>query len=76
MLATAAHGDAALPFRFGFYAPGPLDAITDVGGVRVANLTKIEGSEIRTGATAVLPNADPWDHKVSAAFFALTATAK
>ena len=70
MLATAAHGDAALPFRFGSYAPGPLDAITDVGGVRVANLTKIEGSEIRTGATAVLPNADPWDHKVSAAFFA------
>ncbi len=61
---------AVLPFHFGFFASGPLDAITDVSGVRVANLTKIEGSDIRTGATAVLPNADPWDHKVSAAFFA------
>ena len=61
---------AVLPFHFGFYEPGPLDAITDVAGVRVANVTKVEGSDVRTGATAVLPNADPWDHKVSAAFFA------
>jgi D-aminopeptidase len=61
---------AALPFHFGLFASGPLDAITDVAGVRVANLTKVEGSDIRTGATAVLPNGDPWDHKVSAAFFA------
>ncbi|MGA2758918.1 MAG: P1 family peptidase [Candidatus Cybelea sp.] len=61
---------AALPFHFGFFASGPLDAITDVAGVRVAHLTKIAGDDIRTGATAVLPNADPWDTKVSAAFFA------
>jgi D-aminopeptidase len=61
---------AVLPFRFGLFASGPLDAITDVPGVQVANLTKIEGSDIRTGATAVLPNADPWDSKVSGAFFA------
>ncbi|MBV9717693.1 MAG: P1 family peptidase [Candidatus Eremiobacteraeota bacterium] len=59
-----------LPFHFGFFASGPLDGITDVAGVRVAHVTKIEGSAVRTGATAVLPNADPWDHKVSAAFFA------
>jgi D-aminopeptidase len=70
-LTAATRGSAALPFHFGFFASGPLDAITDVAGVRVANLTKIEGSDVRTGATAVLPNADPWDHKVSAAFFAL-----
>ena len=49
---------------------GPLDAITDVAGVRVGHLTKIEGTAIRTGATAVLPNDDPWDRKVAAAFFA------
>jgi D-aminopeptidase len=67
---SAAAAVAALPFHFGLFPSGPLDAITDVGGVRVANLTKIEGSDIRTGATAVLPNPDPWDHKVSAAFFA------
>jgi D-aminopeptidase len=61
---------AALPFRFGAFASGPLDGITDVPGVLVANLTKIEGSRIRTGATAVLPDADPWDEKVAAAFLA------
>lgn len=62
--------DAVLPFHFGFFAPGPLDGITDVPGVRVGHVTKIAGNDIRTGATAVLPNGDPWDHKVSAAFFA------
>lgn len=60
---------AVLPFQFGLFASGPLDGITDVPGVRVAHVTKVEGADIRTGATAVLPNADPWDHKVSAAFF-------
>lgn len=69
-LLAAAGARAVLPFHFGFYPPGPLDGITDVPGVRVGHLTKIEGSDIRTGATAVLPNADPWDRKVSAAFFA------
>jgi D-aminopeptidase len=70
MLGAAARAYAVLPFHFGLFASGPLDAITDVVGVRVAHLTKVEGTDIRTGATAVLPNADPWDHKVSAAFFA------
>jgi D-aminopeptidase len=70
MLGAATGARAVLPFHFGLFPSGPLDAITDVTGVRVANLTKIDGTDIRTGATAVLPNADPWDHKVSAAFFA------
>jgi D-aminopeptidase len=70
MLVTSVPCGAVLPFRFGLFAPGPLDGITDVGGVLVGHVTKIEGASIRTGATAVLPNADPWDHKVSAAFFA------
>src|SRR5579862_4392455 len=61
---------AVLPFHFGLFASGPLDAITDVPGVRVAHVTKVESGDIRTGATAVLPNTNPWDHKVSAAFFA------
>jgi D-aminopeptidase len=69
-LFAGAGARAILPFHFGLFAPGPLDGITDVTGVRVANLTKIEGTDVRTGATAVLPNSDPWDHKVSAAFFA------
>jgi D-aminopeptidase len=61
---------SALPFHFGLFPSGTLDAITDVPGVLVAHVTKIEGASIRTGATAVLPNSNPWDHKVSAAFFA------
>lgn len=68
-LASGGRATAVLPFHLGFFPSGPLDAITDVAGVRVANLTLIQGSDIRTGATAVLPNADPWDHKVAAAFF-------
>jgi len=53
--------------HLGEFPSGPLDGITDVPGVRVAHLTKIEGMDVRTGATAILPNADPWNNKVSAA---------
>ncbi len=69
-LASESQAHAAIPLSFGFYQPGPLDGITDVPGVMVANLTKVDGDSIRTGATAILPNADPWDHKVSAFSFA------
>ncbi|MGB6985474.1 MAG: P1 family peptidase [Candidatus Aquilonibacter sp.] len=70
VLASAGQAQAVLPFHFGFFPTGPLDAITDVAGVRVANLTLIQGSDIRTGATAILPNADPWVHKTAAASLA------
>jgi D-aminopeptidase len=40
----------------GVYAPGPLNAITDVAGVKVGHVTRIEGDSIRTGATAILPH--------------------
>ena len=52
----------------GIYARGHFDGITDVPGVRIAHLTKIEGSDVRTGATAIFPNEDPWNAKVAAAF--------
>ncbi|NNM98364.1 MAG: S58 family peptidase [Candidatus Eremiobacteraeota bacterium] len=64
----AAPAAAALPFHVGSLPSGPLDGITDVAGVRVANLTIERGSAIRTGATAILPDADPWDRKLAAAF--------
>lgn len=67
MTATAAPAPAAIPFHFGLYPSGPLDGITDVPGVRVGHLTKVEGTSIRTGATAILPDADPWVEKVAAA---------
>ena len=42
----------------GVFAPGPLNAITDVDGVRVGHETIIEGDHIRTGVTAILPHGD------------------
>lgn len=41
----------------GILPPGPLNAITDVDGVCVGHITLIEGTAIRTGATAILPHA-------------------
>jgi D-aminopeptidase len=35
---------------------GPLNAITDVAGVRVGQTTVIEGDSVRTGVTAILPH--------------------
>lgn len=66
LFAALTAATAALPFHAGFYPSGPLDGITDVPGVAVGNVTKVEGASIRTGATAILPNPDPWNHKVSA----------
>lgn len=40
----------------GSRAAGPLNAITDVAGVRVGHTTLIEGDSIRTGVTAVVPD--------------------
>jgi len=36
--------------------PGPLNAITDVPGVRVGHTTLVKGSDIRTGVTAIVPD--------------------
>jgi len=40
----------------GVFPPGKLNAITDVGGVRVGHTTVIEGDSVRTGVTAILPH--------------------
>jgi len=40
----------------GVLAPGPLDAITDVAGVRVGHVTLARGDSVNTGVTAVLPH--------------------
>ncbi|MGB2906639.1 MAG: P1 family peptidase [Candidatus Aminicenantaceae bacterium] len=40
----------------GILKPGKLNAITDVSGVLVGQVTIIEGQDIRTGVTAVLPH--------------------
>lgn len=40
----------------GVMTPGKLNAITDVAGVKVGHATLIEGTSVRTGATAILPH--------------------
>lgn len=40
----------------GVLPPGPLDAITDVAGVRVGQVTLVRGDSVNTGITAVLPH--------------------
>lgn len=45
-----------LGIQVGVLKPGPWNAITDVGGVRVGHVTLIEGEDIRTGVTAILPH--------------------
>jgi D-aminopeptidase len=40
----------------GTLSPGPLDAITDVPGVRVGQVTVARGAAINTGVTVVLPH--------------------
>jgi D-aminopeptidase len=42
--------------KTGIFSPGPLNAITDVAGVKVGHVTLIEGDSIRTGVTAILPH--------------------
>ncbi|HEV7891082.1 MAG TPA: P1 family peptidase [Pyrinomonadaceae bacterium] len=54
----------------GVLPPGKLDAITDVEGVRVGQVTLIKGDDVRTGVTAVLPHAgNLFREKVPAAVF-------
>ena len=54
----------------GILNPGPLNAITDVAGVRVGQVTLIEGDRVRTGVTAILPHAgNLFQDKVPGAVF-------
>ncbi len=45
-----------LGLTVGRLAPGPLNAITDVGGVRVGHTTLVEGDAVRTGVTVIFPH--------------------
>ena len=57
-----------LGLEIGVLTPGPLNAITDVDGVRVGHFTLKEGRRFNTGITAVLPHGgDLFQEKVPAA---------
>ena len=72
--------DLGLPL--GELPPGPLNAITDVPGVRVGHITLIQGSgklvpgqgPVRTGVTVIIPRDDVWHKKVPAGSFVLNGT--
>jgi D-aminopeptidase len=66
----------------GRYQPGPLNAITDVAGVKVGHVTLMRGEgalkpgegPVRTGVTVVIPRDDVWHKKVPAGGFVLNGT--
>ncbi len=61
-LGARAQGQVARPraadigLVIGTLPAGPLDAITDVAGVRVGHTTVIRGDNVRTGVTVILPH--------------------
>jgi D-aminopeptidase len=63
--------------RIGVMEPGPLDAITDVAGVEVGQTTIIQGDDVRTGVTAILPHAgNMFQQKVAGAVYVFNAFGK
>ncbi|MBP9200531.1 MAG: P1 family peptidase, partial [Gemmatimonadales bacterium] len=69
VLPSAAQARArALGIAPGIFAPGPLNAITDVPGVRVGQVTIDDGDSVRTGLTAIFPHeGNPYLARVPAA---------
>src|SRR5947209_8185882 len=56
--------------QIGILQPGPLNAITDVAGVKVGYTTLVQGENIRTGVTAILPHGgNLFQEKVPGAVF-------
>jgi len=54
----------------GVFAPGPLNAITDVAGVSVGHSTLVVGDNVRTGVTVVVPHpGNVFQDKVPGAVF-------
>lgn len=71
-----------LGITVGQYPPGPLNAITDIEGVKVGHRTLISGEgelkpgkgPVRTGVTIIMPRDDVWHKKVLAGAFILNGT--
>ncbi len=71
-----------LGITVGRYQPGPLNAITDVTGVKVGQVTVNRGEgalkpgqgPVRTGVTVIVPRDDVWHKKAPAGSFVLNGT--
>src|SRR5690349_8649018 len=61
----------------GVYDPGPNNAITDVAGVQVGQVTIMKDENVRTGVTAILPHfGNIFQDKVAGAVFVYNAFGK
>jgi D-aminopeptidase len=77
ILTTTYHADAQHKKRareyglhFGVIPTGKQNAITDVAGVKVGQVTLVKGDSIRTGVTAILPyDGNIFQNKVPAGVF-------
>ena len=57
--------------KTGIFKTGEYNAITDVPGVTVGHVTKIEGEDMRTGVTAIIPHqGNIFKNKIPAAIYA------
>lgn len=57
--------------KTGIFKTGEYNAITDVPGVTVGQVTRIEGDDVRTGVTAIIPHpGNVFQNKVPAAIYA------
>ena len=57
--------------QVGILPPGPMNAITDVEGVKVGHQTLWRGEDVRTGVTVILPHGgNLFQEKVAAAIYA------
>ncbi|MEQ8686179.1 MAG: P1 family peptidase [Imperialibacter sp.] len=70
LLANARQRAAEVGVKIGVLPKGKFNAITDVNGVRVGHFTLIEGDNVRTGVTSVLPyEGNIFQSKVPAAIY-------
>lgn len=70
VMAQSAKRPREYGIRFGVMPTGSLNAITDVPGVRVGQVTLQQGATIRTGVTAILPhNGNQFQQKSPAAIY-------
>lgn len=59
-----------LGLRIGVLPTGKLNAITDVAGVKVGQVTLVKGDSVRTGVTAIVPHdGNLFQQKVPAAIY-------
>lgn len=76
-VASAAPRAREAGVRIGILQPGPLNAITDVAGVKVGQITIVRGDHVHTGVTAVLPHGgNLFQDKVPSGFFVANAFGK